>query len=37
MIRSENDIVGTRLDEVCIEVHMTKHCDKKLGDMIIRT
>ncbi len=31
MIRNENEIVGARLDEVCIEVHMTKHYDKKLG------
>jgi hypothetical protein len=25
MIRSENEIVGARLVEVCKEVHMTKH------------
>jgi hypothetical protein len=25
MIRSENEIVAARLDEVCKEVHMTKH------------
>lgn len=25
MIRNEKEIVGARLDEVCKEVHMTKH------------